>query len=164
MNMKEFECRQHLRNLESALHNTQSWPPNYQCECSKKAKRAQGKLIRRICDGDDQALDQLMSYYPCFNGWLKEAFDDAEWRCIGMAMVKNTMMHQTQGNFIVELRLALIRRGIEIFTLQLQQYDPSGNQEMGATSMTGNLALKSSVESPRMRGINKWQAELALEN
>lgn len=120
--------------------------------------------MQRIRAGDDGALDELMAYYPCFQGWLKEVIPEAEWRVIALALVKNTLMEQTQGNFIVELRLALIRRGVDIYTLRLEQLTRALEQNPQPQQTARPIKHQEPLAKPSAkRRIKQWLADHALK-
>lgn len=117
----EEVCLDYLSKLAKAKSVSLSWPAHYSCKCSEAAEAVQGTLLNRMRCGDDGALDELLSYYDCLNKWVKEVIQEAEWRCVAQAMVKNTMMDIPEGSFPVKLRLALIDAGINIYSTRLEQ-------------------------------------------
>lgn len=131
--MTEEVCLDYLYKLSKAKSDTLTWPADYSCKCSESAEGVQGTLLNRMRCGDDSALDELLGYYDCLNKWVKEVIEEAEWRCVAQAMVKNTMMDIPEGSFPVNLRLALIEAAIEIYTTRLEQIRAAMRPYMSAT-------------------------------
>lgn len=136
--LTEGKCRDYLNKLAVARADALSWPSDYSCKCSEDAKDVQATLLHRMRAGDDGALDELLAYYPCLNNWAREVFEEAEWRCVVQAMVRNAMMEQVTGNFAVQLRLALIEAGTEIYTRRMAQI--SDNEEVRRKALPSKRA------------------------
>lgn len=119
--LTEEKCRYYLARLAEAKRDALGRSADYDCECAQSAKAVQGALLKRIRLGDEDALDELLSYYRCFDDWKKEVFDDPEWRSVVLAMVKTRLIGEHVENFANRLRVVFIQASIEIFRHRLEQ-------------------------------------------
>lgn len=119
--LTEEKCRYYLARLAEAKRDALGRSADYDCECHQSAKAVQGTLLKRIRLGDEDALDELLSYYRCFDDWKKEVYEDPEWRSVVQALVKTRLIGEHVENFSNRLRVVFIQASIEIYRHRLEQ-------------------------------------------